>query len=67
MLYDIGLRIHYKYTAPAAGGRHVLYMTPANLDGQRAITSLLDITPAPDERSWWKWRFMHRMRRWNSG
>ncbi len=51
MLYDIGLRIHYKYTAPAAGGRHVLYMTPANLDGQRAITSLLDITPAPDERS----------------
>jgi transglutaminase-like putative cysteine protease len=51
MLYDIGLRIHYKYTTPAAGGRHVLYMTPANLDGQRAITSLLDITPSPDERS----------------
>ncbi|MFZ4686675.1 MAG: transglutaminase family protein [Hyphomonadaceae bacterium] len=51
MLYDVGLLIHYKYTTPAAGGRHVLYMTPANLDGQRAITSLLDITPAPDERS----------------
>lgn len=51
MLYDIGLRIHYKYTSPAAGGRHVLYMTPANLNGQRAITSLLDITPTPDERS----------------
>lgn len=51
MLYNVGLRIHYKYTTPAAGGRHVLYMTPANLDGQRAITSLLDITPAPDERS----------------
>jgi hypothetical protein len=39
MLYDVGLLIHYKYTTPAAGGRHVLYMTPANLDGQRAITS----------------------------
>ncbi len=51
MLYDIGLRIHYTYTTPAAGGRHVLYMTPAGLDGQRAITSLLDITPEPDERA----------------
>lgn len=51
MLYDVGLSIHYAYATRAAGGRHVLYMTPANLDGQRAITSLLDITPAPDERS----------------
>jgi transglutaminase-like putative cysteine protease len=51
MLYDIGLRIHYDYGAPAAGGRHVLYMTPAGLDGQRAITSLLEITPEPDERA----------------
>jgi transglutaminase-like putative cysteine protease len=51
MLYDIGLRIHYTYTTPAAGGRHVLYMTPAGLDGQRAITSLLEITPEPDERA----------------
>jgi transglutaminase-like putative cysteine protease len=51
MLYDIGLRITYKYQAPAAGGRHILYMTPADLAGrQRAITSLLEITPNPDER-----------------
>ena len=51
MLYDIGLRITYSYDAPAAGGRHVLYMTPADLPGrQRAITSLLEITPRPDER-----------------
>jgi transglutaminase-like putative cysteine protease len=43
MLYDIGLRITY--------GRHILYMTPADLPGrQRAITSFLEITPAPDER-----------------
>ncbi len=50
MLYDIGLRIRYAYQTPAAGGRHVLCMTPADLPGQRAITSLLDVTPAPDER-----------------
>lgn len=50
MLYDIGLRIRYDYQTPAAGGRHVLYMTPADLTDQRRITSLLDITPAPDER-----------------
>jgi transglutaminase-like putative cysteine protease len=50
MLYDIGLRIRYAYQTPAAGGRHVLCMTPANLPGQRTITSLLDVTPEPDER-----------------
>jgi transglutaminase-like putative cysteine protease len=50
MLYDIGLRIRYDYQTPAAGGRHVLCMTPADLSDQRPITSLLDITPAPDER-----------------
>jgi transglutaminase-like putative cysteine protease len=50
MLYDIGLRISYAYQTPAAGGRHVLCMTPADMEGQRAITSLLDVTPEPDER-----------------
>lgn len=50
MLYDIGLRIRYDYQTPAAGGRHVLCMTPADLADQRPITSLLDITPTPDER-----------------
>ncbi len=51
MLYDVGLRISYSYATPAAGGRHVLYMTPADVPGrQRTITSLLEIKPAPDER-----------------
>ena len=50
MFYDIGLRISYAYQTPAAGGRHVLCMTPADMAGQRAITSLLDVTPEPDER-----------------
>ncbi len=31
MRYDVGLRITYSYATPAAGGRHVLYMTPADL------------------------------------
>lgn len=51
MLYDIGLRIDYEYETPAAGGRHVLYMTPADLPGQRPITSLIEIEPRPEERS----------------
>lgn len=51
MLYDIGLRITYSYASPAAGGRHVLYLTPADVPGrQRAITSLLEVKPTPDER-----------------
>lgn len=50
MIYDIVLRIGYEYQAPAAGSRHVLYLTPADGDRQRVIASLLDITPEPDER-----------------
>lgn len=50
MLYDIGLRIRYQYETPVAGGRHILYMTPADTLGQRPITSLMEITPPPDER-----------------
>lgn len=50
MLYDIKLSIQYVYRAPVAGGRHVLYMTPSQASPQRVITSLLDITPTPDER-----------------
>ena len=50
MLYDIRLSIRYDYQAPVAGSRHVLYMTPAQSGSQRVITSLLDVTPTPDER-----------------
>lgn len=51
MLYDIVLRIRYKYQTPVADGRHILYMTPADISGQRPITSLMEIDPVPDERS----------------
>ena len=38
MLYDIGLKITYDYATPAAGGRHILHLTPADLPGrQRAV------------------------------
>lgn len=50
MIYDIVLRIGYEYQSPAAGSRHVLYLTPTDCDCQRVIASLLDITPEPDER-----------------
>lgn len=50
MIYDIKLSIQYVYRAAVAGGRHVLYMTPSQTSKQRVITSLLDISPAPDER-----------------
>lgn len=50
MIYDIRLSIAYTYLAPVAGGRHVLYMTPSQTSEQRVVTSLLEITPTPDER-----------------
>ena len=51
MIYDIVLRIGYEYQAPAAGSRHVLYLTPADGAPQRVIASLLEITPEPLERA----------------
>ena len=51
MLYDIGLRITYRYDRPATGGRHLLRLLPANLPGeQRRISSSLRVTPFPAER-----------------
>ncbi len=52
MLYDIGLRITYSYDRPAAGGRHLLRLLPAELPGQqRRIASALRVEPHPAERS----------------
>lgn len=51
MLYDIGLTIAYKYSSPAAAGRHSLCLLPADLPGeQRLIAGRLNISPEPDER-----------------
>lgn len=52
MIYDIGLTLTHEYELPTQGGRHALRLMPADLpDLQRAITTFLDITPRPGERT----------------
>jgi len=51
MNYDIALKITYDYAHPAAAGRHLVRLMPADLPGrQRLVAGLLKIVPAPDER-----------------
>lgn len=51
MQYDIVLNLTQRYASAATGGRHVLCLAPADLPGaQRTITTLIDISPRPDER-----------------
>ncbi len=51
MIYDIAMTIAYDYDRPAAAGRHVLRLVPADIPGvQRRISSLLTIRPEPAER-----------------
>ena len=50
VLYDIYLRIQYDYETPAAGGRHILKLLSATIEGtQRLIASHVDIHPQPSE------------------
>jgi len=52
MLYDLRLKIAYKYAAMAGSSRHVIRVTPRDLPGrQRTIVSSLEISPRPAERS----------------
>ena len=52
MIYDIVLRISYTYANPAAGGRHLARLMPADLPGeQRLIAGQLGISPDPSERT----------------
>lgn len=52
MIYDIVLRISYTYANPAAGGRHLARLMPADLPGeQRLIAGHLGISPDPSERT----------------
>ncbi|OLP53749.1 transglutaminase [Rhizobium rhizosphaerae] len=51
MLYDITLRITYRYEVPVSGGRHVIRAMPLSIPGrQRLIAGSLTATPLPDER-----------------
>ena len=46
MLYDISLRITYRYEHPANAGRHLLRVMPADLPGeQRRLSGTLDVSP----------------------
>jgi transglutaminase-like putative cysteine protease len=51
MIYDITARIRYAYDPPAAAGRNLLRLQPADLPGlQRLIAADLSVSPAPAER-----------------
>ena len=52
MIYDVVLRIAYRYASPAIGGRQLARLMPVDLPGeQRLIAGHLDITPEPAERT----------------
>lgn len=52
MLYDVILKISYEYEYAATGGRHLLRLMPAHIEGrQHLITGYLDIKPRPNERT----------------
>lgn len=52
MLYDLTARIRYDYDPPAAAGRNLLRLMPADLPGrQRLIAGQVTARPAPAERS----------------
>ena len=52
MIYDIRLAISYVYDRPAAGGRNLLRLLPADLPGvQRVIRSALTVRPEPIEQT----------------
>ena len=51
MLYDVTMTIAYLYDRPAAAGRHILRLMPADLPGvQRRVTGALTIQPEPAEQ-----------------
>lgn len=50
MLYDIALKIDYRYENPANSSRHIVRLQPASIpDQQRLVAASLTLTPQPDE------------------
>lgn len=50
MLYDITLKITYKYDNDADASRHIVRLMPADLPGeQRLVAGTLSVWPKPDE------------------
>jgi transglutaminase-like putative cysteine protease len=51
VIYDIRLRLSYKYSGLAATGRHLACLMPREIAGrQRLVAGLVEIEPRPDER-----------------
>jgi transglutaminase-like putative cysteine protease len=51
MLYEVRLRIGYRYDRAAAGGRNLLRLIPRDLPGIQSVhAARLETDPAPDER-----------------
>jgi transglutaminase-like putative cysteine protease len=52
VLYDVTLALHYIYDRPAAAGRQLMRLVPADIPGvQRVERASLTVTPEPIERS----------------
>lgn len=50
MLYDVSLRMAYRYDFSADAGRHIARLLPADVPGaQRLVAGSLNIVPKPDE------------------
>jgi transglutaminase-like putative cysteine protease len=62
MIYDITLKLSYRYDSPVIGGRHLVCIRPME-DGrdQRVIASLLEVEPRPDEEVNWQDFFRNNM------
>ena len=52
MLYDIRLKLEYAYDAPVSGGRHLVRVFPATLEGmQRVVAASMTVDPQPTEHT----------------
>jgi transglutaminase-like putative cysteine protease len=52
MLYDINLKITYRYEVPVSGGRHLVRVLPISIAGrQRLIAGSVTCQPTPFERA----------------
>ena len=52
MNYDVRLQLEYEYDPPVVGGRHLVRVAPAALEGgQRVVASSITFDPEPFERS----------------
>lgn len=50
MLYDISLKITYRYTDLVGASRHLVRLMPADLPGeQRSVAAAMTVTPKPQE------------------